>query len=200
MGSFANSIFTILLGWFQSVIYSIWNAFTTNQNGSLLAWIGRNWKILAVFLCLAGLVLDFAVYMARWKPFKVWASFFRSRKMRKQQTGLSPAYEVSSEEEGNFAPEETVTEVYDEPTAAAPEQRFTRYSDYEPERNPGTEEIEQRIVRAGRRRRSARLMSELNDGQGSPIPPVDEIINSDDAYYKPVYPKNWREQENYDDQ
>ena len=200
MGSFANSIFTILLGWVQSVIYSIWNAFTTNQNGSLLAWVGRNWKILAAVLCTAGLVIDFAVYMARWRPFMVWTSFFQHRREKKQHPELSTAYEDSSAAEDSFSTDHTETAVYTEPAADIPERVPSRYSDYEPERSPETEEIERRIVRSGRRRRSARLMDELNEGMPASVPPVDEIIHSDEAYYQPVYPKNWREQENQHDQ
>ena len=170
------------------------------KNGSLLVWVGRNWKILAAVLCAAGLVIDFAVYMARWRPFRVWASFFRRRREKKLNPDLSPAYEAASAGAEAFSPDQTETAEYTEPAAAAPERYPSRYIDYEPERSLETEEIERRIVRSGKRRRSSRLMDELNEGMPGSVPPVDEIIHSDEAYYQPVYPKNWREQENQHDQ
>ena len=43
----------------------------------MLAWIGENWKALTLILCLIGIVVDAIIYVIRWRPFQVWASFFR---------------------------------------------------------------------------------------------------------------------------
>ena len=80
MGSFANSLFKILLGWLQGIVSAVWTAFT-NENGNLLfTLIGRNWILIAAILCLIGLVSDLFIYILRWKPFKVWRSFFAGNK------------------------------------------------------------------------------------------------------------------------
>ena len=76
MGSFANALFKAMLGWLQGAVSAIWSAFTTENGGTLLTWVGRNWLLLAGILCATGLIADLCVYLARWKPFKVWKSFF----------------------------------------------------------------------------------------------------------------------------
>lgn len=81
MGSFANTLFTVLLGWFRGIIAAVWSAFTSEQGGNLLEWIGKHWLIIASFLCIIGLTADFTVYLFRWKPLRVWKSFFRRRQM-----------------------------------------------------------------------------------------------------------------------
>ena len=77
MGSFANSVFSVLLGWIRNLVTQGWSLLSNSENGGFLAWIGENWKVLVLVLCVGGMVIDFLVYLARWKPQKVWASFFR---------------------------------------------------------------------------------------------------------------------------
>ena len=77
MGSFANTLFRIMLSWLRSAVSAIWSAFTSEKGGSFLEWIGKNWIIIAGILCAAGLIIDLCVYILRWKPFRVWRSFFR---------------------------------------------------------------------------------------------------------------------------
>ena len=76
MGSFANTLFTLLLGWLQGIISAVWSAFTTEDGQSLITWIGKHWIMIAGILCIAGLTVDLCVYLFRWKPFRVWKSFF----------------------------------------------------------------------------------------------------------------------------
>lgn len=76
MGSFANSLFTLMLGWLQGAVSAIWSAFTSQNGSSLLNWIGRRWILIAAILCAIGLAADLCVYILRWKPFRVWKSFF----------------------------------------------------------------------------------------------------------------------------
>ena len=85
MGSFANTLFTIMLGWIQAAASAIWSAFTTENGGSFLQWIGRNWFILAVILCVIGMVIDFGIYLLRWRPVRVWKSFFRRLRHGKEE-------------------------------------------------------------------------------------------------------------------
>ena len=112
MGSFANTLFTLLLGWLQGIVSAIWSAFTTENGQSWISWIGRHWIAVAGILCLIGLAADLCVYLFRWRPFKVWKSFFSrnrdageepeaedkkpaepavSRSIRNRNTGLSMA-------------------------------------------------------------------------------------------------------------
>ncbi len=76
MGSFANTLFTILLGWLQGIVSAVWSAFTTENGQTLITWIGHHWLLIAGILCFAGLSADLCVYVVRWKPFRVWRGFF----------------------------------------------------------------------------------------------------------------------------
>lgn len=83
MGSFANTVFSILLGWMQGLISLIWSALTTENGNSFLQFIGKNWIIITIILCAVGLAADFAVYLFRWKPYIVWGKQWK--RFRKQE-------------------------------------------------------------------------------------------------------------------
>ena len=96
MGSFANSLFKIMLGWLQGAVSAVWSAFTSEKGNSLFNWIGRNWILIAGILCVIGLAADLCVYIFRWKPFRVWKSFF-SRDKDTEETGHEERERVSRE-------------------------------------------------------------------------------------------------------
>lgn len=77
MGSFASSIFSVMLSWIRSAVSYVWNAAATPEGGSLVRWLTEHWLSLAVILCIAGVAIDTVVHLLRWQPYKVWASFFR---------------------------------------------------------------------------------------------------------------------------
>lgn len=77
MGDFANTLFSVLLGWIRTAAEWLWSITGSQNNGGVIGWIGENWLTLIVIVCAAGLLMDFFVHMLRWKPYKVWASFFR---------------------------------------------------------------------------------------------------------------------------
>ena len=87
MGSFANTLFTILLGWLQGIVSAVWSAFTTENGQTLFTWIGQRWMIIAAVLCFIGLSADLCVYVFRWKPFRVWKSFFSRNKTPEEDSG-----------------------------------------------------------------------------------------------------------------
>lgn len=80
MGSFANSLFKIMLGWLQTAVSAVWSAFTSENGSSFFSWIGQHWILLAGILCVIGLATDLCVYFCRWQPYKVWKSFFTGYK------------------------------------------------------------------------------------------------------------------------
>ena len=80
MGSFANTLFRGMLGWLQGIVSAVWSAFTSEKGGSFFTWIGKYWILIAGLLCIIGLVSDLGVYIVRWKPYKVWKSFFSRKK------------------------------------------------------------------------------------------------------------------------
>lgn len=77
MGGFAGTIFSLLLGWVHGTAAWLWSAATSPTGSGLLNWLGANWLPLAIVVCAAGMIVDLVVYLFRWRPYRVWASFFR---------------------------------------------------------------------------------------------------------------------------
>ena len=94
MGSFANSLFKIMLGWVQGAASAVWSAFTNENGSSFFSWIGQHWILLAVILCLIGLSADLCVYIFRWKPFKVWKSFLTRNRDHTDRNGAAEEQEL----------------------------------------------------------------------------------------------------------
>ncbi len=86
MGSFANSLFKIMLGWLQTAVSSVWSAFTSENGSSLFNWLGQHWILTAAVLCCAGLAADLCVYLLRWKPYKVWKSFWTRKRVSVEES------------------------------------------------------------------------------------------------------------------
>lgn len=80
MGSFANTLFTALMGWTQSAASALWSLFTNAKDNGALRWIGSHWFLLAAVLCVIGLAADLGVYLVRWRPYLVWKSFLKRRR------------------------------------------------------------------------------------------------------------------------
>lgn len=85
MGALAKSAFLTMMGWIRSLSSEIWRTFTSPDGETTLRWIGANWKIIAVILCAAGLAADLIIYLIRWQPYRVWSSFFRRIRHRREE-------------------------------------------------------------------------------------------------------------------
>ena len=85
MGSVASGVFSVMLGWLRGAMAYLWQAASSPEGGGLLSWMAAHWLPLALILCGAGMVIDLIVYLLRWQPYKVWASFFRRLGHRAQQ-------------------------------------------------------------------------------------------------------------------
>ncbi len=118
MGSFANTVFSIMLGWVQSLVAMIWNAMTSENGNSFLQFIGNNWIKIAAVLCALGLVTDLCVYIFRWQPYRVWSTFWRKLHRRKAESeeGVAVDPAVTLRPGRYFKP---VIEADDEPEAPA---------------------------------------------------------------------------------
>lgn len=75
MGQFANTLFSVLLGWVQSAAAELWSLVTNADVSMWLRWLLDNWLSLTLMLCLGGAVIDLIVYIIRWQPYRVWGSF-----------------------------------------------------------------------------------------------------------------------------
>ena len=143
MGSFANTLFTIMLGWLQTAAYTIWNAFTNENGNSVLQWIGGHWIILAAILCVAGLLADLGVYLVRWRPMLVWRSFFHRLRHRESDPSepeqavpepAAPGNLFRREERGNLPGREEETQRIPARQAAAADVGQYDFSRWETEK------------------------------------------------------------------
>lgn len=134
MGSFANALYMGLLGWTRMMTYSVWSAFSQEQGTGLFGWIGEHWILLAAVLCGIGLAADLIVYLIRWRPYRVWTSFFRKiLHGRKQGTEEALPEESGSSEAPEYSSafqEETFSdpEIRQEPAADGPADAAERFS------------------------------------------------------------------------
>ena len=98
MVSFANSMFSVLLGWVRGAVNWLWGLCTSEESSGLTAWLGEHWLGLAAALCVVGMLADLVVSMVRWQPYKVWASFLRRLfRRRKRQEEPAPSRHVRRE-------------------------------------------------------------------------------------------------------
>ena len=132
MGSFANTVFSIMLGWVQGIVSMVWNALTSKGGNNLLQFIGNNWIKIAIVLCALGLITDLCVYMFRWQPYKVWNTFWRKLHSRKTESEEGTAGDPAAPHRPAryFKP---VVEADDEPEA--PAAAYTRTGEM-PEEEP----------------------------------------------------------------
>lgn len=226
MGSFANTLFSVLLGWMQTAAYAVWSALSGSGEDSFLSWVGRNWKGIALVLCAVGLISDLGVYLVRWKPYKVWASFFRrlggrdageeepegmqeeenyrirgARREEPEQTGTR---RMTVMQEEVLPPEEEEPEIYaPEPVPVTPAgYRVPADSPYRrpeaAEAAPSSREIVEQRLRPRRRRLRLDLFTDEEERlQATPEP--QHLIDRRDAYHAPVYPRSWTDNEDTDE-
>lgn len=215
MGSFANTVFSLLLGWLRGLISLIWSALTSEGGETFFTFIENNWIMIAVILCLLGLAADFAVYFFRWQPYKVWQTFLRHVKGKQEDTASEGNTELSLQYSGKVLPGTFISDYgYDRERnagnygtgSAGREDDLDRWRSREAE-SDGTS-VPMEITKAGytvpadssyrrpaenRRRRRLRvsLLGETeDDGEVHYFAPR-PIIDQKEAYHAPVYPEKW---------
>ena len=121
MGTLADSLFTLLMGWVRALVNAIWALFTTDHT-TVLEFLGKNWIWIVAVILAAGLVIDWLVWLIRWQPYHLWAKrarrFLRmpepeeeERPKKRAEGGdetrkMPAAYEPEADEAAFSAPEE----------------------------------------------------------------------------------------------
>ena len=72
MGTLADSLFNLLMGWVRALVNAIWALFTTDHT-TLLEFLGKNWVLIVVVILAAWLAIDWLVWLIRWQPYHLWA-------------------------------------------------------------------------------------------------------------------------------
>lgn len=82
MNAFANWLFTLLLGWTGGLANRAWNA-VVNSAGGISDFFSRYWLILVLGLVIGGTVMDYGVWLLRWRPHRLWRSWLIRRRRRR---------------------------------------------------------------------------------------------------------------------
>lgn len=72
MGTVIDSLFSVLMSWVRALVSAIWALFSSERT-TLLEFLGKNWVAIAALIILAGLVIDWLIWLIRWQPYHVWA-------------------------------------------------------------------------------------------------------------------------------
>ncbi len=78
MGSFMNSLFGLLLGWTRGLVQSLWRLLE-GESPLLLSTFAKGWVPLCAVMILAGLLIDWLVWVIRWRPYHLLALRIRKR-------------------------------------------------------------------------------------------------------------------------
>ena len=169
MGSFANTLFSVLLGWVQNAVSWLWRLISSDGADGFMSWVLEHWLLLAILLCAAGALVDLAVYLLRWQPYRVWRSFWQ--RLRGTDEEEAEAVQAPAESvEWVYANGVRVTEELPAGQTPLPDMRLQS-----PVRTA------QRVIPARRRRTS--------DGSMEYVLPESE--SSQQAYHQPYYPPQW---------
>ena len=77
MNAFANTLFSLLLGWVKGLLQSVYGMFSGGKVSSFFVWLGDHWLGVVVVVCLAGAVADLIIWLLRWRPDLVWRTRLR---------------------------------------------------------------------------------------------------------------------------
>ena len=77
MGTFADSLFTLLLGWVRGVVNAMMTVVSSGGESGLLTFLGRHWLVIVLVIVAVGLVGDWFIWMVRWQPYRVWGTNMR---------------------------------------------------------------------------------------------------------------------------
>ena len=62
-----------MLSWMRWLTSWFWNIVNSGgTGGGFLRWFADNWVSLTVFLIVAGVIVDWLVWMIRWRPYWLW--------------------------------------------------------------------------------------------------------------------------------
>ena len=218
MGNFANTLFSSLLGWLRGAAAWVWSFLGDQDSGGFIVWVADNWLALILLLCAACMLIDVIVYMVRWQPYKVWASFFRrltgrdedeEEKGRIRRRWIHADGTTSIEViDASEAPQEQLPQAFAVPAKEELSARYERYArpqsepavapafaaeplpEPTPEPAPVAEATEptDRPSRPAGRRRRYLESDEELPLRYAPPPASEEAP----AYHEPYYPPQWK--------
>lgn len=123
MGAFADSLFTLLLGWVRGVVGAIMTVISSGGESGILPFLGKNWLTIVLVILVVGLAGDWFIWMVRWQPYRVWGTNMR-RVARALHIGARDQEDTQETAEEGVAPQDdamTQTMLYQRDDAQAEE-------------------------------------------------------------------------------
>lgn len=72
MNTLSNHVLAVLFSWMRTLIQGAWNAMSFGASGGFWPWLGDHWLLVIVLLCLICTVLDYLIWLIRWRPYILW--------------------------------------------------------------------------------------------------------------------------------
>lgn len=136
MGAFADSLFSLLLGWVRGLVGAIMTVISSGGESGILPFLGKNWLAIVVIIVAIGLAGDWFIWMVRWQPYRVWGTNMR-RVARALHIGGREQEEAQQEPEDLPAQESedtmAQTMLYQRPDAQAEENSDEVNIDFAPD-------------------------------------------------------------------
>ena len=140
MGQFADTLFSLSLGWVQTVVSWLWNLAANADVHAWIRWVLEHWLLLLVLLCACGVLADFIVYLIRWQPYRIW------RRLWQRLTGKAQEAPEQEEElpmmQRKWVFADGSTEVEELPTRASAEKEEQLIAPIRPTRRAVRRELE----------------------------------------------------------
>lgn len=200
MNAFARYLFQGLFSWVREAIRQL-------SDPSLIdGWLTRNWLSALIPLLLICTVIDYLVWLFRWRPDLAWRSDLRRSVMNlqreeRQMRRFRRGYDKENADIGAVAqplmdapvPEDMAdirpADAVDEEALAADAMYDWQYAEMNKpaEAPPERHRRSERYQRGGRRKPPARKLSlEADDEPVNGLPPV---LSKEEAFRAPVYPR-----------
>ena len=93
---YANAVVNVMLGWLKGLANWVLKLFNlAGSGGNPLLWLSENWLKLLIVLLVTGVVIDWLVWMIRWRPYWVW---FRKKRIIVNDERLLRGEELDKED------------------------------------------------------------------------------------------------------
>ena len=108
-----------MLSWMRWITGWFWNIINSGESGGgFLRWFSDHWLGLALFLIIAGVIIDWLIWMIRWRPYWLW---LRKRQIIYEEV---PVRKTPAKRARRSAPATGGFDDFDDPFAASEEDPY----------------------------------------------------------------------------
>lgn len=220
MNAFADTLLSMMFGWLRRLVESIFSSASSGSFSSFLSWLGDHWFWLVAVLCVVCLVLDYFIWLIRWKPYVIWRNKLRRLFGRRDRTPSDPVFDqgydtgvdldmddMEAAPVPEYAAWQPEYEMPVQPQQPAPLPQFVQevepvYTAAEAS-DPQLEEFiylpPETTVRNRRSRRYEKkksllsgLLSGNQEEESEMIDGLPPVVNKEDAFHAPVFPDQYQ--------